>query len=328
MKLIKSLTNTCDNMQLANKIIELLKHHPEEKFTARQIAEWIYKTYPDECLQKQARSDAKIYPLDSESSLVQQIAAEVASQRPRLQKRFSQIKTTEGRPRKYYFTEKEYDEEIIQAESLMTGTLPKLFNEHALYPMLKKFLLNEFNIYSKRIDEKRSSNAHGKGGNKWLYPDLVGIEDLSADWKAEVKDCVTQYADKKTRLWSFEVKVLINRSNIREAFFQAVSNSSWANVGYLVTSSLEGTDTEKELRILFGLHGIGLILLNIENPTESQILIPARERNTIDWDTANRLAEENKDFLEYIKLVSDFYKLGKIREIDWQDVNESFSDNK
>ena len=142
------------------------------------------------------------------------------------------------------------------------------------------------------------------------------MENLSGDWHREIKDCASEYADKKTKLWSFEVKILINRSNLREAFFQAVSNSSWANFGYLVANEIAG-NTLKELRMLAGLHGIGFIKLSAENPSESQILIPAKERSDIDWDTANRLTEENKDFLEYIKLIRQFYQTGEIRKSDW-----------
>jgi hypothetical protein len=75
--------------------------------------------------------------------------------------------------------------------------------------MLSEFLWSELGIYSKRIDEKRSRNSCGSGGNKWLYPDLVGMEDLSRDWHREIKDCVKQYSSQKTKLWTFEVKVLI-----------------------------------------------------------------------------------------------------------------------
>ena len=126
---------------------------------------------------------------------------------------------------------------------------------------------------------------------------------------------------KRTKLWSFEVKILINRSNVRKRFFQAVSNSSWANFGYLVASEIEGTDTLKELRILVSLHGIGVIKLNAENPSESQIIIPAKERNDIDWNTANRLTEENRDFLNYIKLVCQFYQTGKVHRENWDAVS-------
>jgi hypothetical protein len=91
--------------------------------------------------------------------------------------------------------------------------------------LLASYLCAEFEEYSKRIDEKRSSNKRGPNGKRWLYPDLVGMEDLGADWHQGVKDCVNQYSDKRTKLWSFEVKLLINRSNVQECFFQSVSNS-------------------------------------------------------------------------------------------------------
>ncbi|MCZ2158768.1 hypothetical protein NPX99_05720 [Bartonella sp. 220] len=129
-----------------------------------------------------------------------------------------------------------------------------------------------------------------------------------------------QYFDKKTKLWSFEVKILINRSNLRQAFFQTVSNSSWANFSYLVASEIEGIDTLKELRILSSLHGIGFIRLDKENTSESQIIIPAKERSEIDWNTANRLTQENKDFFDYIKLIRQFYQTGEIRPSDWDQI--------
>jgi hypothetical protein len=50
----------------------------------------------------------------------------------------------------------------------------------------------------------------------------------------------------------------------------------------LVAATVEGDGTLKELRMLAAAHGIGLPNWT-ENPTESQILIPARERE-IDWE--------------------------------------------
>ena len=302
---------------LMSKVFGFLKEHPEQKFTAREISDWIVETYPDDCHQKQKRSTATITPLDNTAALLNQISSEIGSQRPRLQKRHPEIKTIEGRPRKYYFTTATDRAEIDRAENKgTTKTDSHSVKEHDLYPVLSAFLWSELGIYSKRIDEKRSRNKQGAGGNKWLYPDLVGLDDLSRDWHGEIKDCVQQHGDKKTKLWSFEVKVLINRSNLREAFFQAVSNSTWANFGYLVAGEITG-DTLKELRMLASLHGPGLIKLSADNPAESQIIIPARERNAVDWDIANRLTQENKNFLDYIRLVRQFYQTGNIRESDW-----------
>lgn len=304
-------------LNLAKAVIGHLKERPEEKLTARQIAEWVFATFPDECQAK--KQSSKFITNDAE--LVQQLVAEISSQRPVLQKRHPELKTTEGRPRKYYYSEKSDSAEVAAAESAAVvpsgeDGQPKV-DEHALYPLLSQYLWEEFGVFSKRIDEKRSSNKRGPNGNRWLYPDVVGMEDLGADWHQEVRDCVNQYSDKRTKLWSFEAKLLINRSNVRECFFQAVSNSSWANFGYLVAAEIGGQDTLKELRMLFAAHGIGFIKLDVDNPADSQVLIPARERDEIDWDMANRLATENRDFLEYVKLVKQFYQTGEARPADW-----------
>ena len=309
-------------LNLAKAVLGYLKERPDEKLTARQIAEWIFVTFPDEC---QAKKQSSQY-VSTDTELVQQLVAEISSQRPRLQKRHPELKTTEGRPRKYYYSEKSDSAEVAAAESAvvapMANTNDAKLGEHAMYPLLSLYLWEEFGVYSKRVDEKRSSNKRGPNGNRWLYPDVVGMEDLGAEWHQEVRDCVNQYSDKRTKLWSFEAKLLINRSNVRECFFQAVSNSSWANFGYLVAAEIEGQDTLKELRMLFAAHGIGLIKLDADNPADSQVLIPARERDEIDWDMANRLATENRDFLDYVKLVKQFYQTGEARLADW-DVPET-----
>lgn len=306
-------------LQLTKAILDCLQARPEKKLTARQIAEWIFSTYPAECQEKKANSQGG--RIKTNRDLVQQLVAEIGSRRPSLQKQHPELKTTEGRPRKYYYTEKSDVAEVAAAEDAAASNTVddhgKALNEHALYPLLSQYLQGEFGVYSKRINEKLSSNKRGPNGNRWLYPDVVGMEDLGADWHQEVRDCVNQYSDKRTRLWSFEAKLLINRSNARECFFQTVSNSSWANFGYLVAAEIEGQDTLKELRMLFAAHGIGLIQLDVANPAESQVLIPARERDEIDWDMANRLATENRDFLEYVKLVKQFYQTGEARPADW-----------
>jgi hypothetical protein len=306
-------------LNLAKNVLDCLKSKSEERLTARQIAEWIFKTYPVECQEKKISSRGDY--MNTDADIVHQLVAEIGSQRPRLQRRHPELKTTEGRPRKYFYSEKSDMAEVAAAEGETAfptaDTHVIKLSEHGMYGLLSAYLREEFGVYSMRIDEKRSSDKRGPNGNRWLYPDVVGMEDLGAEWHQEVRDCVSQYADKRTKLWSFEAKLLINRSNVRECFFQAVSNSSWANLGYLVACEIEGQDTLKELRMLFGAHGIGLIKLDAESSAESQVLIPARERDEIDWDMANRLAIENRNFLDYVKLVKQFYQTGEARLVDW-----------
>lgn len=187
------------SLNLAKSVVDFLTARPEEKFTARQIAEWIFETFPAECHAKKASSHA----LFTDADLLQQLVAEISSQRPRLLKKNPGLKTTEGRPRRYYFSEKSDSAEVAEVE--MIGVVvpvekdqPKL-GEYDLYPRLASFLWAEFEVYSKRIDEKRSSNKRGPNGNRWLHPDMVGMEDLGADWHQEVKDCVDQHSDKRTK---------------------------------------------------------------------------------------------------------------------------------
>jgi len=309
------------SLNLGKRTIEYLQQHPQNQYTAREIAEWMFANYPQECQEKKAGSQRAM----TDAQLVQQLVAEICSQRARLETKYPALKTTEGRPRRFYYSEQSDSAEAAQAEAAEEDSQaerpqaagPRVPGEHKLYPVLCTYLWTELQVLGKRIDEKRSSNLRGPRGNQWLYPDVVGLEDLGTQWHREVRECVAQVADRRTRLWSFEVKMLINRANVRETYFQAVSNSSWANFGYLAAPVIQGSDTLKELRMLYAAHGIGVIQLDVENPSESEVLIPARERPEVDWTAASRLATENKDALEFIKLVRQFHQTGEARIPDW-----------
>jgi hypothetical protein len=303
------------SIRLNRNVPEFLKNNPGLKFTARDIAEWIFKSFPKECAQKKEQSKY----IKSDDELVQQIVAEIGANRPAIQSKFPQVKTTEERPRKYFWSETP-DNAIDLAPSGTSadqGSIKPILMEHDLYPLLCAYLWSELGLYPRRIDEKKSSNKQGPNGNKWLYPDLVAMENLSSDWHESVKSIVNEMSEQRVRFWSFEVKRVLNQSNARECYFQAVSNSSWSNRGYLVAADIVGSQTLTELRMLYGLHGIGLIQLNTENPAESQILIPARERNEVDWSNCNRLAIENKDFKDFIVLVRQFHQTGDLKDGDW-----------
>lgn len=305
-------------MRLRQMVIEGLKAHPGQRLKARELAEWIFQTYPEVCAEKMRRSAV----LGTDAALLQQLVAEIGANRPSYQSRHPQLKTTEERPRLYYWSDSSDEAEVLQAEGgsrevATTETEEAARREHDLYPLLSVFLWSEFGVLSRRVDEKRGSNARGPQGNQWLFPDIVGMEDLTRDWEAEVKALITEAGAQKARLWSFEVKLLLNRSNVRAAYFQAVSNSSWANLGYLVAPTIQGAETIRELRMLSALHGIGVIKLDADNPPESQVLIPARQREGVDWANCNRLAAENADFRDVIALVRQFHQTGDPRPRDW-----------
>lgn len=307
---------------LSSFTVKRLAGEKEQRLTARQIAEWIFETEHDWCKSKKLRSAS----ITSDAELIQQLVAEIGSQRPQLQRRYPQIKTTAERPKKFYWSEKSDEEEIayIETDEVALELPHEKLSEADLYPILCNYLHSELGVYCKRIDERRSSNALKSGSNKWLFPDLVGMEDLYSGWNDDVQQLVNVSAQPKARLWSIEVKLKINRANLRQVYFQAVSNSTWANFGYLVSAEISGDDTMSELRMLHGLHGIGLIQLDTSNPTESQIIIPARERADIDWATCSRLAGENSDFRSYLTLVRQFYLTGDPRKEGW-DIRRSSS---
>lgn len=60
-----------------------------------------------------------------------------------------------------------------------------------------------------------------------------------------------------------------------------------------------------------------IIQLDCENPSESQILIPAVEKKQLDWDMIDRIVKENPDFKDFINLITEFYQTGKIKEREW-----------
>lgn len=120
--------------------------------------------------------------------------------------------------------------------------------------------------------------------------------------------------DNPYKLFSFEVKIEINYLNLREYYFQAVSNSSWANEGYLVTLNIENDPTLiDEIRRLNNAFGIGLIKLDSNNIEQSEILFSARSKEFLDWETMDRLVEENKDFSSFIQDLVEDIELGKVK---------------
>lgn len=150
-------------LNLTKTVTEFLEERPEQKFTTREMATWILATYPNECRQKQQRSKATVSPLLTDADLVAQIAAEISSQGQRLLGSIAQIKTTEERPRKYYFSLLTDLDEVNTAETgqrAVSSQVPaQPVREQAIYPKLAEFLLLELNVYSKRIDEKNQATG-------------------------------------------------------------------------------------------------------------------------------------------------------------------------
>lgn len=302
-------------------IIETLRDYPDQMFTARELAELFIERYPEDLEEKRRNPRYK-----TEEDLIVQLAAEIGGERTETAKRLCPNVATQDkpRPRKYYWqaipehphlmVEEESDDLDEPIENLPSSLTS--FSEHDLYPLLISYLSEDLGLNCRRIDERKSRNMRGSGGNHWLHPDIVALKTLGKGWSEVVRACVRGSNDAVFRLWSFEVKKTLNRSNVRKSFFQAVSNSSWANFAYLVTANLDSA-VEAELQMLSGLHGVGVLLLNQQSLFDSQILIPARERTNIDWLSVNRIVEENSDFEAFIDQVGIYSQTGRLTKSLW-----------
>jgi hypothetical protein len=207
--------------------------------------------------------------------------------------------------------QKQKDTEVAKKEKTET----KKFSERDLHSILVAYAYGDshFKANLKTIYHENSSKAT-KGQNEWLHPDLVGVYFPFRDYKMETLEIQNHLSITSIKLFSFEVKISLNFGNLRQSFFQAVSNSSWANEGYLVVLNIDDDPTFKdEVRRLNNAFGIGIINLNPENVYESEILFPSRIGPEIDWDTVNRLANENSDFNDFLKLITEDCKLGKVK---------------
>ncbi|MEZ9490517.1 COG2958 family protein [Vibrio breoganii] len=300
----------------SKKIALYLKENPNHRYTAKQIAEAITGRFPEDYSEKR-----KNPRFETDQDFISQVVAEIGSQKQSILNQSANIKWQDKpRPRVYWFDDGtqniedigEPDEKVVVVEK-DNNTL----TEHELYPILMDYLNSEHHLYCLRIDEKRSRNNLGSGGNQWLHPDIVAMEPVAHQWHSHVKTCVQQGGGQSVRLWSFEVKKTLTMGNVRKCFFQAVSNSSWASEGYLVATSIADSRVEQELRMLSALHGIGVILLSVTNPSESELLLPAQKRPEVDWQSVNRIVQENVDFKDFIDLVSNYYQTGRVRTKDW-----------
>ncbi|MGL2513620.1 HTH domain-containing protein [Helicobacter pylori] len=192
-------------------------------------------------------------------------------------------------------------------------TSPYEEKEKNLHKLLVKFLNEDpnFKLLCKTIrhNECKKSTA---GECKWNYPDIVGVyfpqNDRHKNYKIETLEFLHHTGQNSYKLFSFELKVRINFSNLKESYFQAVSNSSWANEGYLVVFNIDD-EVLNELRRLNQSFGIGVIKLESEI-SNSKILLPAKERE-IDMQTLNMLIDDSpEDFKPFIKDINKQIKAG------------------
>jgi hypothetical protein len=204
----------------------------------------------------------------------------------------------------YYLTKNEQNIgiEILSGETetkttkVVKADKTKSFEERDLHKLLCSYLKNS-GTYSKTIFHEQSN---GKDNNQiWTHPDMVGIKFLNLQTKASQNFLKSINRVDTFKMSSYELKKEINSdSELKKAFFQAVSNSSWANYGYLVAFEFSDSLNEEMARLNQSF-GIGIIELNA-NPYQSKILFPATFRD-LDFKTIDKLCKMNSEFNKFIE---------------------------
>ena len=187
---------------------------------------------------------------------------------------------------------------VIPATETKPKRKDKTYQERDLHLLLSSYLKHQ-DLYSKTIFHEKSTGNDNH--QKWIHPDMVGIDFLNLQSKStQTLLKVINKAD-AFKISSYEIKKEINTDyELKKTFFQAVSNSSWANYGYLVAFEISDSLNE-EMERLSQSFGIGVIELKA-NPFESKILYPSKYKE-LDFKTIDKLCKINKDFDRFIEQI-------------------------
>lgn len=229
----------------------------------------------------------------------------------------------------------ELDRLIVDAPAIRQNSVTQnqskgnAYHERELHKIFCSYLRNSRSIFAKTIFHEKSTSKDKE--QKWVHPDIIGVsfKDYSNDSALSLLRAID--IKSSVFLYSFELKREIkNDYNLKEYYFQALSNSSWANFGYLVAYEIDESLNE-EMERLNNAFGIGIIRLQAKDDS-TQILYPAREHE-LDYTTINKLCSINADFNSFINKVTKVmkspaeYKSGSLLELN-KACDDIFNDDK
>lgn len=173
------------------------------------------------------------------------------------------------------------------------------YHERDLHPLMANYLWSK-GVYCKTIFQERSTRFDQ--AQKWVHPDIVGVEFVGLE-KQSVKSLMKAVNTGSTMcICSYELKKEINTDySLKQSFFQALSNSSWANLGYLVALDIN-PELMDEIERLNQAFGIGVIKL-APHPIDTAILFPARQKD-LDYRTIDKLCSINPEFDQFISHIN------------------------
>ena len=195
--------------------------------------------------------------------------------------------------------EEEETEEIIEN----TATNKKILEEDLHIPLTK--YLYSMKIYSKTINAN-ATDINLKGKMKWGTPDIVAVTFKDYINKS-VLELFNHINLPTTELYAYELKLKLTLGSLTEYYFQALSNSGWANEAWLVAMEIDENNYDElmeEIKRLNQSFGVGVIKLDYNNPEDSEILFSAKKRNYLDIDTMHKLCY-NRQFQDFINDVNE-----------------------
>ena len=196
-----------------------------------------------------------------------------------------------------------YNEPVSTSSS--QNVQPKSFDERSLHKLFCSFLRTR-NIYAKTIYHEKSSTRIDSA-QKWVHPDIVGVQFEEFKNDATLSLLKATEPKETVHIYSYELKRKIDSDyTLKQCYFQALSNSSWANFGYLVAFEIN-EDLDEEMERLNNAFGIGIILMQAN---DSKVLYPAREK-ALDYNTIEKLNNLNPDFCSFITKLSKVMNASK-----------------
>ena len=195
------------------------------------------------------------------------------------------------------------EEEDVEEVTENTITNRKILEEDLHIPLTK--YLYSMKIYSKTINAN-ATDVNLKGKMKWGTPDIVAVTFKDYINKS-VLELFNHINLPTTELYAYELKLKLTLGSLTEYYFQALSNSGWANEAWLVAMEIDENNYDElmeEIKRLNQSFGVGVIKLDYNNPEDSEILFSAKKRNYLDIDTMHKLCY-NRQFQDFINDVNE-----------------------
>lgn len=218
-----------------------------------------------------------------------------------IRKEDNRVKRIKDSENKYFYYLSKNEDIIFMPSSELTNkakSTTNTFLEKDLHKLLVTYL-GDKNIFGKTINHETSNKSEGQ--QKWIHPDIIGAKIIEYNNKTCQSFFKAANKSNIVEIYSYELKKEINSDyDLKQCYFQAVSNSSWANYGFLVAFEI-ASNLLNELERLSHSFGMGVVLLKA-NPHESQELFPSRYR-PLDFKTIEKLCNINDKFNKFIEQI-------------------------